>query len=193
MIDLNNKAEFGGSSIFNDGNAGFVKGVKIRKISKKTSTDAQFAPDYNVHYNDGLGEVRQGFYYKPSGSENRTQQEIETHQKQVIQRMMSIASATVPADFKYPKLNSLEEAIDVIAKIINDHSEGKEYGLFVNYGTTNYPKEFLEVRYFDFIVPGDSGRVLTAKPADVLTRIRPDAPASGESSSAEGTDWFSMD
>lgn len=200
MINLNDKKEFGGqSAIFNDGKAGLVENVEI-SIAKKTSADHDQAPDYNLIVKDDLGEIKQGYYYKPSG--DRSKEEVENIQKLTTNRMLDVARAVVGQDYEFPNTDTYPAAMDMLAGLIRDNAKDKKFKVFTTYGTTNYPKAFMELRFFNCILPQESGRTLTASPRDMMTPLRPDAPAgnsdnwatSGTAPTAPGDsddDWLS--
>lgn len=181
MIDLNNKEEFGTvGGIFNDGVAGTVENVTLT-IVKKTSADHAQSPDYNLVANDGNGEVRQGFYYLPSNSETKSKEEVEKNQKMTVDRLLDVARTMVDKDFVFPATKSYQEAIDVVAGVIRDNSEGKLFKVFTTYGSRNYPREFLELRFFNSVLPQDSPRSFRPGQNDQMERIQPDAPSTGSS------------
>lgn len=191
MIDLNSK-EFGGVKIFNNGVAGFTKNVDLT-IAKKSSTDPDTWPDYNIVVNDGNGEIRQGFYYRQKDFANLSKEDKDKSQSRTVSRMMDIANEMVPEGFEFPKVSSYEEAIDTIAKIIKEHSAGKKFHVFTTYGSVNYPKPYLELRFFNCVVNAESGRVLKATPNDQMERITPDAPSDDTSSQDSSLDGLSED
>lgn len=192
MIDLNSQ-EFAGQNveIFNNGNAGFVENVEI-SVHKKNNEDHEKAPDYSIIAKDSFGEVKQGFYYKPAGSETMSEEALKKAQSLTVRRMKEIADTMVPEGFEYPKVKTYEEAMDAMASIINTHAKEQLFGVFVNYGTKSYPRKYLEIRFFNAIVNMKSGKKLFAGAQDQMERIDPDGASSSETASNDwATGWAS--
>lgn len=191
MIDFNQE-EFNQDEIkiFNGGKAGFVQGVNMT-ITKKSSDDHVNAPDYNIVISNDSGEVKQGFYYEPSSQNNPTKEQIETHQKNVASRLHTIAKKTVEDGYVFPKVNSYKEGIDMLANIIRENSVNKKFNCFVTYGSTSYPKKYLELRYFNSIAR--ENETLVARASDQLERIEADSNSQDVSgvSSNLGDSWLS--
>lgn len=168
MFDLNGEEFKKPVSIFNNGVAGKVNNVKISKVEKKPMDGAPGAPDYKVYFADASSEINQGFWKEPKNP------------KYEIQRMKSIADALVPSDFVYPavKDGTAAAAIDVLAKVIRDNSPEKLLNVFVTYGTEDYPSNYLNLRYFNFVESSETPEAasrLTARDSDLLIKLEPDA------------------
>lgn len=191
MIDFNSD-QFQDEEIviFNGGKAGLAENVDLT-IRKKSSTDHQNAPDYTlVAIDDKGGEVKQGYYYTPA-SDSASSEDIEKHQINTIRRLITIVKKMVPADFKLPSAPSYKEGIDLFAGLIREHSQGKKFNVFATYGTNDYPRAFLELRYFNCVAR--EGETLIAGARDLMVRLEPDNESttnSGVDSVQSDSDWF---
>lgn len=174
-FNLNDEKYNGGVAVFNNGNAGKVENVEI-SVEKKQAHDMDSAPDYKLIVKDSSGgaPINQGFYLNVEG---------EDKQGQNIQRIRSIAQSIVPEGFVYPEVNSYEEAVNTLFKIIKENSEGKKVNVFTTYGyegSNGKPgkvSKFLGLRYFNFIErPGVGFSRLTPSNTDILERPVADAP-----------------
>ncbi len=179
MFDLNGEdfQEREVKAIFNNAKAGKVDGVTIKGVDKKPMDGAPGAPDYNVVIADGISEIRVGFWKEPKNA------------KVELGRALSIARALVGKDFVFPKATdeTAAAALDVIMKVIRDNISAKLFNVFVNYGTAGYPKQYLTIRYFDFIEPADipeANTRLRVKPDDLLEKVSADAPAQASTPSS---------
>ena len=198
MLDLNGK-DFAEKkiSIFNEGVAGKVENTTI-SVEKKKNTDPQTYPDYKLIVTDEFGQkINQGFYY-PSENPQKTAEENKKRANMEISRVLHIARAVVGSKYEFPVVNSAREAFDMLFKVVNDNAGDMKFSVFVTYGQPNYPSKYLGLRYFDFIEPAvlEGGRrsTLVAKPSDLMERVNPDEPATGDSAgsagSAPSSNWF---
>ena len=178
MFDLNDEKEFGGSSIFNDGVAGLVKNVEISVEKKDPSTQAN-TPNYKLFIGDSKGKINEGFYYW-SPNTQKTEEQNKKSERTAVSRVRSIAVAVLGKDFVFPAVSSSKEAYDVLFKLIGDNAKGKLFNVYANYGNRGYVKQFMGLRFFNFIEPaGTEPTTLRPNEDDILERIVPDA-GSGE-------------
>ena len=181
MFNLNDKSFDGGVAIFNGGNAGKVNNVQLT-VERKKSTDPDSGPDYKVFYKDETGAVvNQGFYYHKNNDMN-SEQKNKDNEGYLVGRVLSIAKALLPKDYLFEQFNTSKEAIDYLFKLINSNCENKMVNVFITYGTTMKPSQYLGLRYFNFIEPVDTTTSRLVKTnTDQMERIVPDAPKTEES------------
>lgn len=186
MFNLNDTSEFsGGNPVFNAGQAGLVKGVEL-SVEKKQPSDAENAPDYKLLVSDGNASINDGFYYNPKGHESMAEDELNRKHKLQISRVRSVAVAVMGQDYEFPEVTSAKEAIDVMFKLIRDNAGDKKFNVYTTYGTVGYPKQYLQLRYFDFIEPSEmDGATLRPKSADLLKRVEADSTSSSSGESAD--------
>lgn len=177
MFDLNEK-KFGGTVIFNNGQAGIAKGVEI-SVEKRQADEPDTYPNYKLVVSDGVSKVNQGFYY-PKSDPNKSEEQNDQAAVREVGRIMHIARAVMGANYTFPNVSSAKEAFDVLFNLIRENAGGKTFNVFVTYGTTGYPDKYLKLRYFNFIEPSDTAvSRLKATPSDLMERLEQDAPASG--------------
>lgn len=172
MFDLNGEdfKEREIKRVFNDGNGGKVSNVIISKVEKKTLDDDANAPDYKIYFEDNQGaEINIGFWKEAKD---------DAGAKRELSRLLHIARAVLGSDYKFPAVASYTEGVNVLSKLIKDNAQGKQFNIFVAYGTEGYPKKYLTIRYFDFIEPADTpqseSRLFTKK-SDLLEPITDDS------------------
>jgi hypothetical protein len=191
MINLNDEVfeSTGGVQIFNDGEAGLVKGVEI-SVEKRNADEPETYPDYKLIATDKTGAtVNRGFYYfKPNDSDSEERQ--KERQNQEISRIVSIARAVMGPDYKLPEVNSIKEAYDTVFKLVKDNAGSKKFNVFVTYGTTSRPSEYLGLRYFNFIESSDTEpTTLRKSKLDQMERLEADKP---QEVGATAEDWDSL-
>lgn len=132
--------------IFNDGNAGKVKNVRL-EVTKKAPTDKENAPDFKFNYFDeNDGSVNDGIYY-PNDKDTEKQSQIK------LSRIISVFHAISPEskDKLLPEFNDYITAVDFLIKQIIQASKNGKVNLFIAYGTVNNPQQYFRVRKFNFI------------------------------------------
>ena len=175
MFDLNDEKEFGGMpAIFNGGVAGLVKNVEIDRIEKtETAAGETF---YKVFYKDVQGnEINQGwFYFKPyPGADDDS---VNKSRRGEISRIRSFAVNVIGKDAELPKVETAEEALDAVMKLAKDAFAGKKFNIYCNYNTKTSPKQYLQLRKYNFIEPaGTEPTTLTANPNDLMEKLVPEA------------------
>ncbi len=175
-----NEFETTGSVVFNNGVAGKVENVSI-SVEKRRADEPDTYPPYKLVVSDGstAQPLNQGFYYNDNDDEAR--------QTMTLQRIKSIAKAVVPEGFVYPEVDTYEQAVNALFKVIKENCEGKMVNVFTSYGYAAKPNKFLGLRMFDFIEnPNEVRSRLTPKPSDIL--VRPEADAPREESTATKSD-----
>lgn len=184
-INLND-SKFQESKIFNNGKAGLVTDVTL-SVAKKTAEDHEMAPDYKLIVTDSDGsEINAGFYYfKPR--DGATQTEVESSQGYEVGRYVHLARAVMGEDYVLPEVNSVEEALDVVMKLVMDNAGSKKFNVYTNYGTVGYPKQYLQVRRYNFVEPADvEVSRLRANGKDILTPVTPDSTTASETAVSQG-------
>jgi hypothetical protein len=184
MFNLNDKSFDGGVAIFNGGVAGKVNNVGI-SVDRKKSTDPDNSPDYKVYFKDAQGAlINQGFYYHKDNEmyDEKRNKDLEVY---LVSRVLSIAKAVVGKDYTFAEYQTSKEAIDGLFKLINENSADKTVNVFVTYGTTTKPSQYLGLRYFNFVESTDaSPSRLVKNNTDQMERIVADAPQTEKSGSA---------
>ena len=186
-FNLNDASFGGGATVFNNGNTGKVENVKMT-VAKKTAADPDNGPDYKLIFTDTTGaQLNTGFYYHKDNemADEKRNRDMETW---LVSRVLSAAKAVVPSDFVFPEVSSSKEALDSLFKITKDNCEGKLVNVYVTYGTTSKPSQYLGTRYFNFVEAADTPANMTRlKPSntDLMEKLVADAPktpAAGTSS-----------
>lgn len=158
MMDLNS-SEFATKEIkvFNNGEAGKVKNVKVA-VEKRKVDEPESHPDYKLIFTDeNGGSVNMGVYYWKDNPQKSDEQNTRS-KGFFIQRLLSVAKSLLGNDYVFPAVKSDDDAVNVIMKLVNNAVKGGNnvINLFTTYGTTGYPKKFLNVRFFDFIEAVDT-------------------------------------
>lgn len=186
-FNLNDKSYDGSVAIFNNGIAGKVNNVKI-EVLKKSSIDADNAPDYKVNFSDKIGTVNVGFYYHTPDSQ-KTDEKNKALEGYNVSRVLSLAKSVLPKDYVFEEYDTSKQVLDAMFKLIKLNSEDKLVNVFVTYGTAAKSSKYLGLRYFDFVEAADTEvSRLAKKPGDVMERIEADAPAT-TSTSTNDSSW----
>lgn len=126
-------------AIFNAGQAGVVENVTA-KVVKKQDSDPERWPDYRVTFNDGKGEVNEGFYYQETDS--------KAFQNYQAQRIRNLAIGVMGPDFKFPLFNSAKECLDKVMAAIAPTLNKATFRVVVDYGNPNRPSRYLILKSF---------------------------------------------
>ena len=174
MFNLNDEKEFStGKTIFNGGEAGLVKDVEIR-VEKKQDSSNQ--PDFKLFANDGMGDVNEGFYYQTPNPQKSEEDNVRIA-KMNVGRVLHVAKAVMGADYTFPEVSGAKEAYDTLFKLIEENSKGKKFNVYTTYGTKDHPKQYLGLRFFNFIEPaGVEKTSLYPNPKDMMEKLSADAP-----------------
>lgn len=191
MINLNDDS-FAGSknvSIFNDGNAGTVENVTVTVV-KKTGEDKDSAPDYKLVWTDNSGATtNSAYWYVNEATQYSTVDEQIKKQGKVLRHAVK---AIYGSDFQFPEYANQKEMLDGAMKLIRDGAQGNTYRVFANYGTTSYPKGFIQVRsWTPFIEPmtkSAEDSSLKSMNIDAMDRLTEDAPVAAVTAD-DGDDW----
>lgn len=147
MIDLNsndyNAKE--GKAIFNGGDAGMVDNVTV-SIKRKTAEEKEGSPAYKLTFTDSDGaECNTPFWYVDKATAFATVEELL---KKQATTMKHIIHAIYGADVAIPALpGDAKGFLDGAMKHINEGLKaGGTFRMFANYGTPDYPKEFIQPR-----------------------------------------------
>jgi len=179
MIDLNADYNQKEVKVFNNGEAGKVNNVKVR-VEKRKADEPSNRPDYNVIYIDGTGaEVSQGWYHF-SPKAGSTAEKIASDSKQFLGRLIKLTKSVVGDEVVFPPVANEKEALDKLMTLIRENQTTALVNVFVTYGNQNYPKRYLELRWFDFIEPANTPETATRlrpKPVDMMVRMTPDEPS----------------
>jgi hypothetical protein len=189
-FNLNDSSFDGGVAIFNGGMAGKVESVKM-SVEKKQPGDADNIPDYKLIFKQENGaSINQGFYYHKNNDNYDTKRNADL-ERWTVSRVLSAAKSVVPNDFVFPTVSTSKEAMDSLFKIIKDNADEKLVNVFVTYGTTQKPSQYLGLRYFEFVEASNTpSSKLVRKNGDMMDKLVADAPTQNTSSNASAsTDW----
>jgi len=189
-FNLNDSSFDGGVAIFNGGMAGKVENVKM-SVEKKQPGDADNIPDYKLIFKQENGAaINQGFYYHKN-NDNYDAKRNGDLERWTVSRVLSAAKSVVPSDFVFPTVSTSKEAMDSLFKIIKDNTDDKLVNVFVTYGTTTKPSQYLGLRYFEFVEAANaSPSKLVRKNGDMLDKLVADAPTQNSAATpATGSDW----
>ena len=189
MFNLNDANFGGGATVFNNGNTGKVENVKM-SVTKKTAADPDNSPDFKLIFTDTTGgQINTGFYYHKDNemADEKRNRDMETW---LVSRVHSAAKAVVPADFEYPMYETSKEALNSLFKIINDNAASTLVNVYVTYGTTAKPSQYLSTRYFNFVENASTPANMTRlKPSanDMMEKLVADAPSTDNSAGTSTT------
>ena len=189
MFNLNNASFGGGATVFNNGNTGKVENVKM-SVTKKTAADPDNSPDFKLIFTDTTGgQINTGFYYHKDNemADEKRNRDMETW---LVSRVHSAAKAVVPADFEYPMYETSKEALNSLFKIINDNAASTLVNVYVTYGTTAKPSQYLSTRYFNFVENASTPANMTRlKPSanDMMEKLVADAPSTDNTAGTSTT------
>ena len=189
MFNLNDASFGGGATVFNNGNTGKVENVKM-SVTKKTAADPDNSPDFKLIFTDTTGgQINTGFYYHKDNemADEKRNRDMETW---LVSRVHSAAKAVVPADFEYPMYETSKEALNSLFKIINDNAASTLVNVYVTYGTTAKPSQYLSTRYFNFVENASTPANMTRlKPSanDMMKKLVADAPSTDNTAGTSTT------
>ena len=189
MFNLNDASFGGGATVFNNGNTGKVENVKM-SVTRKTATDPDNSPDFKLIFTDTTGgQINTGFYYHKDNemADEKRNRDMETW---LVSRVLSAAKAVVPTDFTFPEVTTSKEALNSLFKIINDHAANTLVNVYVTYGTTAKPSQYLSTRYFNFVENANTPASMTRlKPSanDMMEKLVADAPSTDNSAGTSTT------
>jgi len=135
-VNLNDTKKYNTNeiSIFNDGEAGIVKGVAIT-VEKKGANDKEKAPDYKLYAIDNKGKVNEGFYYQEDNS--------KAFDKFQSQKLIWLGKGIMGDDFIFPEFESAKDALDQVMKLVASNISNKLFDVAVTYGSKKQPRRFL--------------------------------------------------
>lgn len=189
MFNLNDASFGGGATVFNNGNTGKVENVKM-SVTRKTATDPDNSPDFKLIFTDTTGgQINTGFYYHKDNemADEKRNRDMETW---LVSRVLSAAKAVVPTDFTFPEVTTSKEALNSLFKIINDHAANTLVNVYVTYGTTAKPSQYLSTRYFNFVENANTPASMTRlKPSanDMMEKLVADAPSTDNTAGTSTT------
>jgi hypothetical protein len=104
-----------------------------------------------------------------------------------VGRIVHLARAVLGAEFVFPQVASGKEAYDVLFGLIGKNLDNL-INVYVTYGSLGYPKQFLNLRYFEFAetATNDPTR-LRDKAQDLMERpVQDEAKADVQGGSVAG-------
>lgn len=178
MFNLNDNSLLG-NAIFNNGEAGRVKNVTV-SVERKALDDMGAGPDVKFHFTDEQGASINDGYFKYSEAPEKSKEDNEKIARMRLGRLLAISNSLVEPGYQYPStegasVNQIEELL--INTIANHATPERKVNIFVNYGRTSNPSQYLRVRNFDFIEHAsvdDNRTRLVVKKDDNMTRMEPD-------------------
>jgi hypothetical protein len=194
MINLNDESYDSkpGVQIFNDGVPGIVENVTI-SIEKKKPEDKPNSPDYKVVFTDEKGgQTNLSFWYVTQANEWKTLEELVKAQ---AKSMKHILHALLGKETQLPSFNNATEMLNGCMKMIHDGAKnGVKFRVYTNYGTTQSPKAYLQVRaWVPFMQSmSDTEEVLKASNIENMVRLSADgstSATSGTAAAAVADDW----
>lgn len=130
--------------VFNDGNAGRVKNVRI-EVSKKKPDDKPNSPDYKLLAIDSKGaDVNLGIYYP---TERTKDSEIRIRMNQLVSCLFALNPSLKGKEL--PEFSTHKEAYDFLLSQIAKSSNGASVNVFVSYGTIDRPSIYLGFRAYN--------------------------------------------
>ena len=197
MIDLNNDSfdQKQGKAVFNGGNAGAVDNTVIT-LEKKKAEDKETAPDYKIIFTDDKGAAcNTSLWYVTKETQYSSIEKQIQKQGKVLKHL---AHAIIGKNYTFPPFDSAQAMLDgIMGEIRKALPKAGKFRVFTNYGTTDYPKGFIQPRSWvpfmeSMSVSADDSR-LEAGDIDQMTRKQKDdfvQPGSteGAKSSTGGSD-----
>ena len=175
----------GNATIFNEGEAGKVDTVKLAAEKKgldyNDDDSGKKLPDYRLIYTDSKERsINTGFYYLDEDSHNpkwRTFDEAVHRQWKKLAHIVEIAGGDPGIDVDTPI-----EMLDQMITLIKTATKDKTFNVYTNYGHTNTPKQYLEIRnWVPFIETSDTVTSKLKKTnIDQIDRLTPDPEISVE-------------
>lgn len=182
MIDFNDTEKYNADEIkiFNDGQAGIVKGIAI-SVERKGTGDKENAPDFKVIATDEKGTVNEGLYFQDDDAKG--------FMRYQSQKLIWLARGIMGDDFKFPEFDSAKKALEEIMKLVATQAKGKSFNILVNYGTKKNPQRYLTFKeYGRFLQRTEEENKLEISPTDLMERpeIRDDTSSETEVANAVG-------
>lgn len=196
MINLND-ASFDAKSndvvIFNNGDAGLVENVSLT-VAKRKPEDKENSPEYKLTFSDANGgSCNTSFWYVDKATAYATVDEQVVKQGKILKHVIH---AIYGADYQLPSFQDAKGMLDGCMKLIREGASNGKFRVFANYGTPEYPKQYIQPRswvpFMESMSVSLADTRLVAGKNDNLVRISPD---SGETATAkadaiiEGDEW----
>lgn len=176
--------------VFNKGLTGVVTDVKI-KVVKKTVSDKETSPDYKIYVwdkdqianidkltDDKIYPVNKGFYYT---SEFKTEKGKQFAVRE-LRQFLKVAGH--PADEKgnfifgettFKDYNAFLDYTMLYLKKTIDSDSSLKFDVSVDYGTKDYPKEFLQLNGFPHWICRTGAEKLALSRDSLLERPKKDS------------------
>jgi len=160
--------------IFNNGVAGGVDNVTVTVTKDLEANGENKRPVFSIIFTDEKGATtNQGWWLQKQDDE-------EKGLKKNITKLRAILEATGFSG-TYPSGNSYDELLGKLLKLIGENAKGKKFRVWANYGTTQGPKPFIQVRNWSPCMELMGTTPTTLEPAniEVLQRPTPDGGSDG--------------
>lgn len=171
MINLNDSQyDSKEVSIFNGGVAGLVPCV-FSRVEKKAGDAKEGSPEYKLFFKDESGaEVNIAFWYL-----NESASDFVEQLQKAGKKYKHLVHAFYGKDFQIPPASNVVQLLDTVMALLGTKVNTK-VELFCTYGTTQSPKQYLQVRSFVPFVRalGDTTTNLSASKIDQMEKIQAD-------------------
>lgn len=203
MFDFNTtETNTGVVSIFNNGVAGRVKNVKL-SLEIKPKGEFSNSPDVKFWFEDQDGSKCNTGWYHFSKDDSKDDATNMTRFKNNILTLLAIAKTVTPEGFVFEDSKGFNErqAEEYLISVIDKYKNATLVNVFVCYGYTGKPSQYIGTRKFNFIekaTVADTETTLKAGPKDVMERIEAtpqQAPSNGDNAgtpSNGGGFWSGM-
>jgi hypothetical protein len=183
-IDLNS-AEYNASegvAIFNKGEAGVAEGVTV-SLDKKKPEDKPNSPDYKITFTDSSGaSCNTSLWYVTQATQYADIDKQTIKQAKILKHMLHCA---LGPNAKLPVVENATQMLDEAMKMLRTAlPKLGPVRVFVNYGTTEYRKKFIQPRSWvpfmeSMTVPAESS-VLKVSDIDGMERLTEDKPTASK-------------
>ena len=196
MINLNDASFDAKTSdvvIFNNGDAGLVENVTMT-VAKRKPEDKENAPEYKLTFTDANGgSCNTSFWYVDKATAYATVDEQIVKQGKILKHILH---AVYGADYQLPSFQDAKGMLDGCMKLIREGAGSGKFRIFANYGTPEYPKQYIQPRSWVPFVESMGVSLaetrLVAGKNDNLVRITPDSNETATAkadSIIEGDEW----
>lgn len=183
--------------VFNAGKTGIVKECKVTVV-KKTSSDAEKSPDYKIIVFDKSQQenkdttiqnypVNKGYYYN-NKFKSEKQEKFAVNELKHLLKIFGHSLNLEKEIITTTPVNSYNEFLDYTMNFIRT-SVPKLFDVVVDYGTSAYPKQFLQLNGYPWWI-GECNSKLSNASNVLLERPKPDEQSNGTQEST--TPWDNL-
>lgn len=177
MINLNDeKYADKGVKIFNGGKAGAANGCTMTVV-RKADTDPDNAPLYKIILTDVSGaEINKGYVF--ANFDNSSEKQLDFLVRE-CKHLINLVGGK-----QLDQVESYRALVDYAMKTVRENAVGKKFNVAVSYGTTDYPKRFLEISSALAIVKDTEAAYIN--PKYIMVRPEPTEQAQQTGGTAAG-------